>query len=258
MHATPVTPPRPIQPGKITNQQGGFSPFMFGLVMGMSIFSALSVQWARQELEAYQQLQTQRAQTQAEEIAKGMEFAILAETGQTYSDTYDLERARTYSQAQARTRGGQDYMIAAHESNREFYGQRATTVAIAGTDDTLVRSQIYRTESERNVLEADTGNQAVALYDTSLARNQQVRTSNRRMEQMAEQVYTFYAGYYRFPTDSEYQSLKGKFALRDAWGRDFNYMPDASGQKATLSFTTPWDYTQTMNLSLKDEQNPAE
>jgi len=231
---------------------------MFGLVMGMSIFSALSVQWARQELEAYQKTQTQRAQTQAEDIAKGMEFAILTETGQTYSTTYDLERARTYSQSQARTRGGQDFMLAARESNREFYGQNATTVAIAGTDDTLVRSQIYRTESERNVLETKTGNQAVALYDTSLARNQQVRTSTRRMEQMAEQLYTFYAGAFRFPTDSEFQTLKGKFDLRDAWGRDFSYMPDASGQKATLTFTTPWDYTQTMNLSLKDEQNTAE
>lgn len=243
----------------LTDQSGGFSPFMFGLVMGMSVFSALSLQWAKQELVRYQELQIQRAKTNAEEVAKGLEFSILAENEQSYSDTYDLERARAYSAAQARTRGGQDYMFAARDSEREQFGQKATAVAIVGTDDTLVRSQVYRTETEGHVLDKSvSGRPDVAVYDTSLARNQQVMTSNARMEAMAERLYTFYAAKFRFPTDSEYQSLLDRVGVRDAWGQDFDYTPDKSGQKATLSFTTPWQYTQTMILSLKDEEKKAE
>lgn len=240
-------------------QSGGFSPFMFGLVMGMSVFSALSLQWAKQELSEYQDLQAQRAKANAEEVAKGLEFSILAENEQSYSDTYDLDRARAYSAAQARTRGGQDYMFAARDSDREQFGQKATTVAIAGTDDTLVRSQVYRTETEEHILQKGVGGREdVAVFDTSMARSQQVLTSNRRMELMAEQLYTFYAAKYRFPTDSEYQTLLGRVGTRDAWGQDFAYKPEADGQKALLSFTTPWEYTQSMILSLKDGQNEAE
>ncbi len=242
-----------------TDQSGGFSPFMFGLVMGMSVFSALSLQWAKQELTRYQELQTQRAKTDAEEVAKGLEFSILAENEQSYSDKYDLERARAYSAAQARTRGGQDYMFAARDSEREQFGQKGTAIAIAGTDDTLVRSQVYRTETEEHILDKSVGGRNdVAVYDTSLARSQQVLTSNRRMEAMAERIYTFYAAKFRFPTDSEYQTLLGRVGVRDAWGQDYDYKPEANGQKATLSFTTPWQYTQTMILSLKDEEKKAE
>ncbi len=243
----------------LTDQSGGFSPFMFGLVMGMSVFSALSLQWAKQELTEYQQLQAERAKTNAEEVAKGLEFAILTENEQSYSDTYDLERARAYSSAQARTRGGQDYMFAARDSEREQFGQKGTAVAIVGTDDTLVRSHVYRTETEEHILDKSVGGRGdVAVYDTSLARNQQVMTSNGRMEAMAERLYTFYAAKFRFPTDSEYQDLLSKVGVRDAWGQDFDYKPEKDGQKATLSFTTPWQYTQTMILSLKDEEKKAE
>lgn len=246
-------------PPSLANQSGGFSPFMFGLVMGMTVFSALSLQWAKQELVEYQKLQATRAKTNAEDVAKGLEFAILSETGQSYSDKYDLDRARAYSESQARTRGGQDYMLAARASEREQFGKKATAIAIAGTDDTLVRSEIYRTETEGHILQGTAGGkQGVAVYDTSVARTRQVLTSNQRMEIMAEHVYTFYAAKFRFPTDSEFQVVKGTFNLRDAWGQEFDYTVDTSGQKATLSFTTPWDYTQTLNLSLKDEADEAE
>lgn len=226
--------------------------------MGMSVFSALSLQWARQELREYEAQQAQRAQTNAEEVAKGLEFSILTEDERTYSDTYNLDRARAYSAAQARTRGGQDYMFAARDSDREQFGQKATVVAIAGTDDTLVRSQIHRTETEKHILQTAPGAEhGVAVYDTSTARSQQVLTSNRRMEQVAEQLYTFYAAKYRFPTDSEYQTLESRIGIRDAWGQSYAYSPATDGQKAVLSFTTPWQYTQSMNLSLKDDENKA-
>lgn len=244
----------------ISSQRGGFSPFMFGLIMGMSIFSALSAQWAKQALEKYQQQQVDRAKANATDVAKGMDFAILTENTQTYSDKYDLERARQYAGTDARTQGKQDYMVTEREDDkRESFGKKASTVAITGSDDTLLRSQMYRTDSAEQILTTQTGGkQAVAYYDTATARDRQVRTSNERMEVMAEQVYAFYAAKKRFPTDSEFTSLRGTFNIRDAWGRDFTYTSTPTGEKGTLSFTTPWNYTQTLKLSLKDEANAAE
>lgn len=228
--------------------------------MGMSIFSALSSQWARQELLAYQEQQAARAKANASDVAKGLDFAILTENAQTYSETYDLERARQYSNSDARTRGGQDYLVTAREEeDREKYGKKSTTVAITGSDDTLLRSQMHRSGDSEQILRTKLGDkQAVATYDTDTARDRQVRTSNERMEVLAEQVYAFYAAKKRFPTDSEFTSLQGTFNLHDAWGRDFTYKPDATQQKGILSFTTPWNYTQTLKLSLKDDADAPE
>ena len=243
------------QTPNIKHQQGGFSPFMFGLIMGMSVFSALSMQWAKQELANYQQQQAQRAKTAAEDVAKGLDFAILSEDNRTYSDDYTLERARQYTNTDARTRGGQDYMVTTREDeDRESFGQKGTTVAITGSDDTLLRSQMHRAEDSQQILRMNTsGKQAVAVYDTSHARDRQVRTSNERMEALAEQVYAFYAGKRRFPTDSEFTALRGRFDIRDAWGNDFTYTVAKDDQNGTLTFTTPWNYTQTLKLGLKDD-----
>ncbi len=59
------------------SQQGGFSPFMFGLVVGMSLFSAMSMHWARQELVRYEQEQVQRSKKDAQDVANALNFAIL-------------------------------------------------------------------------------------------------------------------------------------------------------------------------------------
>lgn len=243
----------------LNNQEGGFSPFLFGLIMGMTIFSALSYQWSKQELAAYQAEQAARAKANAQDVADSLNFSILTENQQTYSDKYDLDRAKQYSNSSAKTQGGQDYMIEEREDdNRKQYGKSATTVAITGSDDTLLRSQMHRSGDSEEILRTKAGdNQPVAVYDTSIARDRQVRTSNERMEGLAEQIYAFYAARKRFPTDSEFTTLASTFGMHDVWGNNFTYKPDIGGQKGVLSFTTPWDYTQSLNLSLKDDGDPS-
>jgi hypothetical protein len=233
---------------------------MFGLIMGMTVFSALSMQWAKQEMVRYQAEQAERSKAQAEDVAKAMDFAIRTEDAKNYSEDYTLERARTFSNSSGRTVGDQDFMLKAiRDDSRKAYGDSAHTVAIAGSDDTLVRSKIYRSDNAEELTQNAPGttSQPVVLYDTSMARDQQVRTSNTRMESMAEQVYAFYAGHQRFPTDSEFTTLAGRFGVHDVWGQDFDYKVDTDGQTGTLSFTTPWNYTQTLNLSLKDDGDPS-
>lgn len=232
---------------------------MFGLIMGMSIFSALSLQWANKELAEYRLQQIQRVKTNAADVAKGLNFSILAESENTFSESYGLDRARKFSNSTGRTQGNQDYLVTERPTDKESYGQRHTTVAITGSDDTLLRSQMYRSADAEEILRTKTGDsQAVAVYDTSTARDRQIRTTIARMESLAEQVYAFYAARQRFPSPEEFTTLAGTFGLKDSWGQSFAYEPGKDLQTGTLGFTTPWNYSHSINLSLKDDATPAQ
>lgn len=246
--------------GLLSCQRGAFSPFMFGLVVGVTIFSAVSMQYARQELVAYQKRQGERARAQAEDLASALDFAIGTETKETYGESYDLARAKRYAQTTGKTRGDQDFLLTTRQENEgSSYGRSGEKVAIAATDDALLRSKLNATGSAQDLASLSTRkSQPIAVYDTSLARDRQIRTSNSHMEQLAEQVFAFYAANMKFPTLDEYNGIIAQFPLNDAWGEDFDYDVDSTGQDAQLSFTTPWNYTQVLNLNLKDEQESAQ
>lgn len=242
----------PISRRRRLAQAGYLSPFMFGLIIGMSIFSAMSAHWAQQELVRVQERKAERAHKQAEDIAHAMEFATLTETEGTYSDSYDLERAKMYAaRSSGKTAGGQDFMVVARQENNESFGKRDQKVAIAATDDTLLRAKVYRAGSAEELAKMEE-QKPVALLDTKAVRERQVRTSMKAMEGMAEQVYAFYAGHLRFPDEGEFDELQKRFTYRDAWGGEFDYTYVNEGE-ARLEFVTPWNYTQAIKLSLKDE-----
>lgn len=246
-------------PDTLRGQGGGFSPLLFGMLLGMVLFSGVSAQFAKHELERYRVYQAQRAKAQAEELAKGLEFSVLTENRNTYSDSYGVDRGKAYSNTYAKTRGKQDFLVNVQADDREQgrFGQNRTTMAIAATDDTLLRGQVYRAESAREIQEISSTHE-VALLDISAVRERQVRDSGARMELMAEQVYGFFAAHKKFPTMDEFVSLSGRVGIHDVWGQVFDYAVETDGSKAALSFTTPWNYTQSLKLSLKDEMTEAQ
>jgi hypothetical protein len=234
-------------------QRGGLSPFMFGLLMGMAVFSVYSLQIAKQQLAAQQAKNAARAQAEAADLAKGLEFSILTETEATYSDDYTLARAQSGAAlASGQTRGNQDALLTTQRQDDAALGAPNEQVAILNSDDTLLRAQLYQTQSADDVARLqDTKNAPLAVIDTGAIRQRQVLTSVRSMEALAEHVYSFYAGQMRFPTTLEFDTLASKLGLADAWGQPFRYTrqsPDA----ALLEFTAPWNYTQSLKLSLKE------
>lgn len=234
-------------------QQGAVSPFMFGLLVGMSVFSVMSAHWAQKELATLQAKQNARAQTNAEDVVKALEFAAMTETRATYSDDFGMERAKSsMALATGKTRGGQEYIVNVQDGGEGAFGAGDKKIAVTASDDTLLRAKVYQTDSAEDVTDFQNKDQTqVATLDTGAIRDRQVRTSLKAMEGLAEQVYAFYAGHMRFPTDGEYAELRAKFPYRDAWGGQFDYTR-GSDESATLEFTTPWNYTQTLPLSLKE------
>lgn len=234
----------------LRNQQGAFSPFMFGLVFGVGIFSTLVMYWAKQDLLRLEQLQAERAKAEAEDIAKALEFALLTETDATYSDDLSLNRARQYTNySDGKTRGGEDILLTERLGDSSFE-QQHSKVAITASDDIFLRSDMNRKGSADDLARLTPGkDQAVVVFSSEKIRTQQIARSRQNMDTMAEQIYQFYGAQLRFPTASEYDSLNDKLGIRDVWGRPFDYQL-IDTDKARLEFVTPWGYSQTLDLNL--------
>lgn len=246
-----VSPIKAFQKALWRGQAGGMSPFMYGLVIGVTVFSAMAMQQAKRELAAYQQRQAEMNQAKAQDVAKAMDFAILTEDKGSYDTSYDLDRARQYATTTAKTRGDEDFLVTSRQSgNTDAFGNQSNKVAIAATDDTLVRQEVNQSSDADELARIKTAGNAVVVYDTSAARDRQIRTSITRMDSLAEQVYAFYAAHLKFPTGSEFAELQKSFDLTDSWGAPFDYSVSSDQQSGEMSFTTPWGYKQSIRLNL--------
>jgi hypothetical protein len=234
------------------------SPFMTGLLLGMTVFSALSLQWAKAELVAMQERKTQQDRAQAQELASAMEFAVLTEDASGYSDEYNLQRARAFSSAGGRTRGGNEVLAAARSDEADesgsnsAFGMENTQVAFTASDDRFARAAAGRAGDAATLQQEVGAKGPTVLANVRAARERQVLTSSKRMDAMADQMFAYYAAKMRFPDEASYTNLESRLNLKDAWGQRFEYEPAPDGQSATLRFTTPWDYTRERPLSLKE------
>jgi hypothetical protein len=236
----------------LREQRGVFSPFMFGLIMATNIFSVVAMQWAKRDLALLQTQQAARAQAEATDIAKAVEFAILTETASSYDGAVDINRALgNTALSRGRTRGQEGVHIVTRDSGEHFdlTNQR---VAITTTDDPLLRSRLSQAGNAADLGQTAQNSTAVAVVDTGAIRQRQVLQSKKTLETMAEQVYQFYAGHLRFPSPGEYDALADTLGARDVWGNDFTYTY-LNENEALIEFTTPWNYTHSLKLNLTDE-----
>lgn len=231
------------------NQRGAFSPYMFGMLAGLGLFSSLMAHYARQDMVEAEKRKLEQQQQEAEDLARGLENAILTERDATYDADLSLSRARQYTTtATGKTYAGDDVTINIQDSDRTYSldHQRAL---ITTSDDDLLKSSVGAALNADDIGSYNAGtNQPVAVFDSKSARDHQVQLSYEFMESQAALVYQFYAGELRFPDNSEYADLASTSGLTDYWGNDFTYTR-TSDTVCSLSFTTPWGYTQTINLN---------
>lgn len=230
---------------------------MFGLLAGMMIFSVATTQWARQELVRIQQQKAARQKAQAEDVAKAIEFTLLTETPGSYSDTPDRQRimANT-SMATAKTAGDEDVLIVDRQTEKDVFDKRTTRMAVTASDDTLLRSKVYRSATADDLSAIPNGQNGVVTVDTAAIRQRQVVQSAENMSAVGEYVYGFYAGHLRWPNQNEFEDLEAESNLHDVWGQNFTYTP-IDDQSVRLELTTPWNYTHAIVLSLKDDASSA-
>ena len=232
--------------GKIYCQKGGFSPFMFGVLAALSIFSTMLAQWAKEDLKTLQAEKLKKQQEHSADIKEALEIAILSENtntfGNNYSQTYDISRAQGFlSSSNNTTRSGAAVQMREVDSS-QVQDLQNKRIAITTSDDTFLRSDVGSLGNETAIAGFDGGiDQALATIDTEALRNQQVTHSRQLLEKEASMLYTFFTENSRFPANqAEYDSgVNNLTGYKDTWGNDFVYTY-ASDTEATLGFTTPW------------------
>ena len=242
----------------LRNNLGAFSPFMFGLLMGMAAFSTAIRYQAEQDLKNIQKQQKLMEKEQAEDVRRAFENAILTENvadgSLGYSKDLDLERARSFlSGSTGQTRTGQRIILKERKAG-EVLGADQQRIVITASDDEFVRQRVETLGSSDALADfTEESPENATLFDSAAVRARQVKQSKEYLHMEEAQLYRYWGGHeYKFPaTQSEYEDNVNAYThLRDAWGQKFDY-ERLSDNKARLSFTTPWGEKNTILLNME-------
>lgn len=229
----------------LRGQQGGVSPFMFGLLLGVSVFSYSMQKRAHIEAEEFRKQQLSRQEQEVDQMRRAVELSIMTESSAAqYQAAPNLQRlGAASSYAGSQTRGGQDALVYSAQSGDQNQYSR---IIVSRSDDGFTRDAV---ENMKSATFSAMGSSALqdradtAVIDTTAFRNQQVDTSYRNMESLAAVIYTWWAtpgNNFRFPQELTYtDEILPMAPYRDFWGRNFEYT-FINDNRATLSFTPPW------------------
>lgn len=233
-------------------QRGIFSPFMFGLLAGVSIFSLAMRTQAQIELKRVQEQQQNRASQQMQAMRDAVENALMTETTSSYGLINAAELAKSSALSSGGTRDKQGLVVGSITTDGATDSQR---IMVSTSDDAFVRAEVTSLAggTANNMASATINARSdVASIDTTALRSKQIKLSMQNMTQQANMVYAWYAqdGHLRFPTTAEYSSDIASSGLKDFWGGVFTYTR-TNVNLAKLTFTPPWGgtpYAITMNL----------
>lgn len=238
----------------LKNQKGAFSPFMFGMLMGVAVFSAAMNHWAKKEIVDIEQQNIKSERQKAEQIKLAFENSMLTENVNTdngYSNEMNLERAQKFlSGSTGQTKSGEQAFLSTAMKSGAFKTSNSR-ILITTSDDESVKDEI-RTLGSDAMAEYNNTNDSVVMFDSEEVRKKQIQESKTLLEREVSQIYRSYTAYgYKFPTPEQYKSqVNAATGLHDVWGQDFKY-ERKSDKVVILSFTTPWGYTYKKRLDMK-------
>jgi hypothetical protein len=237
----------------LKTQKGAFSPFMFGMLMGVAVFSAAMNHWAKREIVNIEERNIKAERQKAEQIKQAFETALLTEniaTGEKYSEDLNLERAQKFlSGNTGQTKSGEQAFLSSAFKSGAFKTSNKR-VMITTSDDESIQQNLESLGSDA-MASYNNEDGSVVMFDSEEVRKKQIKKSKENLEREASQIYRAYTSYgYKFPTAEQYKSqVNAATGLRDVWGQSFKY--DRKSDKVViLSFTTPWGYTFKKRLDM--------
>lgn len=238
----------------LNNQKGAFSPFMFGMLMGVAVFSAAMNHWAKKEIVDIEKQNIQSERQKAEQIKQAFENALLTENVNSengYSEKMNLERAQQFlSGSTGQTKSGEQAFLSTAIKSGAFKTSNSR-ILITTTDDENVKDEIRSLGSD-GMADYNNTESSVVMFDSEEVRKKQIRESKTLLEREISQIYRSYTAYgYKFPTPEQYKTqVNAATGLRDVWGQPFKY-DRKSDKVVVISFTTPWGYTYKKRLDMK-------
>ena len=232
-------------------QRGAVSPFLFGMLAGVAIFSAGVKTQARLETQRIYEEQDKRAQETAETYRRAVENALMSETSGSFG-TITADRVNQYvsKSVGGGTRSGSDITIGAIDRDTTLDTQR---IMITTSDDDFVRARVGTLAGGGNAnnmaTDSLTDRNDVVTVDTSNIRQKQIQASLSNMQKQGEVMYGFWALNGKFPDATEYADLAADTGLTNFWGAPITCLC-TNNNEITLNSVTPWGQTLRYNLKM--------
>lgn len=239
---------------KITCTTGGFSPFMFGMLASVAVFSSMMEKWHMEELKREEIRQTESKKSAANQVVLAIENSILTENvkgNNNYNKTISVASTQRFMSGVTGFNGsGSTIQLKTGQLDTQL-GRKNERIIVNINDDAHLANRIDRLQGDDAMTDFDEV-AGTRLIDTNGLRQRQIKASRTYLESESSHVYRSYVSFgYKFPTSTEYEeTIQAATGLKDAWGQDFEY-ERLGDKKATLSFTTPWGYTVTKQLNME-------
>lgn len=237
----------------LQNQRGAFSPFMYGMLMGVAVFSAAMNHWAKREIVNIEEQNIQQERQKAEQIKQALENAMLTENVATtgFSNDVNLERAQQFlSGSTGKTKSGEQAFLSSAVKSGAF-NTTNKRVLITTSDDESIQKEIGTLGSDA-MADYNTAKDSVVMFDSEDVRKKQIAESKKLLERETSVIYRSYMTYgYKFPSNEEYKTqVNAATGHKDVWGQPFKY-DRKSDKVVVLSFTAPWGYTYKKRLDMR-------
>lgn len=267
----------------LRNQRGAFSPFMFGMLAGLAVFSgALRSQYLN-ELGTLESQRNTRLINEAKELESSVKNFLRSQTSSTFNSTITVANIQELLATDgATTDSGQAYQIKIIPYTISYINNATAAVTrdaqiflMTSSDDSLLRTQVDNTTTRTDAFTL-AKEPHVVVVDTESVRQEQVALSKKRLEGMASLLYDYYTrGFFSgttrlhtFPRDAtEYNAMVATYNLtneaKDSWGQNLTYTVNASGnttdletseaisESAVISFVTPWSERYPLTVSVQ-------
>lgn len=239
-------------------QRGAVSPFLFGMLAGVAIFSAGIRAQAQLETKRILAEQEERAKETADTYRRAVEGALMAETNGSFG-TITTNRVNQFvsKSVGGGTRSGSDIAMGSVNVNNTYNGTtvgNTQRVMITTSDDNFVRSRVSALQSAGDANNMATDNLVdrgdVVTIDTQNIRQKQIEETMANMQKQAELMYAFWAQNGRFPGALEYPTeIANKTHLTTFWGDPIN-CDCTNNDSVTLTAITPWGQTLIVPLNM--------
>lgn len=268
---------------KAQGQRGAFSPFMFGMLAGLAVFSgALRTQYLN-ELGSLESQRYERLVKETTALEDAVRNYIRTEITASYSDTITVANIQELLTTRGSTTdSGQAYQINIINETINFVNaaavaatRNAQVVLMTPSDDSLLRAAVAAVTTKEDAFTL-AENPHVTVVSTESIRQEQVALSKKRLEAMAALLYDYYTrGFFSgvtrlhsFPRNTtEYNDMITTYNLgneaKDSWGAALVYTVDTSGnttdaetgtalsETAVISFTAPWGERYPATVSVR-------
>lgn len=218
--------------------KGNVTPYMLGLVLGITVFSTVTANQARLQNEYYKSSYIEEKKKYISKMANSMSSYILTEE-LTSDSSISIQKLEKYFYTNIFSSNNISPEL---KQGGQLDGEKISTIS---NESNEYNKNKVTSVSDVNSLKQDYSNESTRVFNEKTVRDLQIKKSYENMKKQAEYFYNLISLSIEKKWPCTFISTK-----KDAWGRDFNFnrLDDFN---AEISFNLPWDTSIKKALSIK-------